>query len=125
MNIRRSVSALGFAVAFAAPAVALADVVWETTNDEAGSRIVTPQLGSAPAGRAITATAPLSIGALSPDRQFVYLGAEGGWQLRPMEYRFEEGRLVHVDDPVGHMHRLADSSAPTVAQRAALERGGA
>ncbi|MBK6980239.1 MAG: hypothetical protein IPH30_00970 [Betaproteobacteria bacterium] len=65
MNFRKSVSILGFAIAFAAPAAAIADVTWETTNDEAGSRILAPQFGTAPTGRAITATAPLMTGAIS------------------------------------------------------------
>ena len=125
MSIRKTLTTLGFAIAFATPVAALADVTWETTNDEAGSRIVTPQFGAPSTGKAPAANTALRIGAVSADRQYVFQGDEGGWQLRPMEYRFEEGRLVHVDDPVGHMHRLADNSPVSATQRAALERGGA
>jgi len=124
MSNRKYVTTLGLAIALGAPLTALADGFWETTNDEAGSRIVVPQLGAVSRNSAAAPAAPLRVGAISADRQYVFLGEEGGWQLRPMEYRVEGGRLVHVDDPVGHMHRLADSSPLTAGQRAALERGG-
>ena len=68
------------------------------------------------------ASKPLQAGDLSADRQYVFVGGEGGWELRPMSYRFENGRFVHVDDPVGHMHRQADSRPLTEQQRIALER---
>jgi hypothetical protein len=66
----------------------------------------------------------LQAGDISRDRQYVYLGEEGGWQLRTMQYRFQDGHFVHVDDPVGHMLRVADSSPLTAEDRAALERTG-
>ena len=65
-----------------------------------------------------------AFGDISPDRQYVFLGEESGWQLRPMEYRFENSRLVHVDDPVGHMHRKGDN-APLTAQERATRQNSA
>lgn len=50
---------------------------------------------------------------MSADRQFAFLGKGNGWQLRPMQNRLENGRFTHVDDPVGHMHRMADTSPVT------------
>ena len=124
MLTRKSIPALGFAVMLASPLAAFAGGFWETTNDEAGSRIVAPQFG------AVTRTAPLAnedapgTGAVSPDRQYVYLGEASGWELRPMQFAFENGRLVHIDDPVGHMDRVADTRPLTEQQRLALERSG-
>jgi hypothetical protein len=122
MSTRKSLTRIALALTLVAPAAAFADGFWVTTNDEPGSRIVAPAVGSvaktAPAARA----APLANGAISADRQYVFLGEEGGWQLRPMQYAFQGGRLVHVDDPEGHMHRLADNSPLTEQERIALER---
>lgn len=67
---------------------------------------------------------PLKLGDISPDREYVYMGEEGGWQIRPMLYVFERGRLVHVDDPPGHMTRQADTRPWTEAERRALESSG-
>jgi hypothetical protein len=64
---------------------------------------------------------PLKLGDISPDREYVYMGEEGGWQIRPMLYVIERGRLVHVDDPPGHMTRQADTRPWTEAERRALE----
>ena len=120
MNIRKSATALGIVITLGTPLAALAGGFWVTTNDEAGSRIVAPQSGT------ITNTAPLANvtaltpGAISTDRQYVFLGDEGGWQLRPMQYRIDNGRLVHVDDPAGHMNRVADTRPLTEQQRIAL-----
>lgn len=109
-------------VALAFPLAAPAAHVFETTGDEAGSRIVNHPSGIlAPRGEA---SLHFAKGELSPDRQFVYLGDEGGWQLRPMEYGFRGGRLVHLDDPPGHMEAQPDTSPASAAQRARLERGG-
>ncbi len=124
MFIRKSISALGFAIAFGAPVAALADSFWETTNDETGTRIVAPPFGTNSRGAASTAVKPLRLGDISTDRQYVFVGEEGGWQLRPMQYRVEGGRLAHVDDPVGHMERLADTRPLTEQQRATLESSG-
>lgn len=129
MNIRNSVSVLGFAIAIGAPLAALAGGFWELTNDEAGSRIVSPQVGAARmgpmhAGGMRSETTPLQVGDISTDRQYVFLGEEGGWQLRPMQYRVQDGGFAHVDDPVGHMHRVADNAPPTARDRANLERSG-
>jgi hypothetical protein len=52
------------------------------------------------------------------------MGEEGGWQIRPMQYVFERGRLVHVDDPPGHMTRQADTRPWSEAERAALASSG-
>ena len=124
MLTRKSIPALGFAALLATPLSVLADGFWETTNDEAGSRIVAPRLG------AIIKTAPLANanalqpGTVSPDRQYVYLGEEAGWELRPMQFAFRNGRLVHLDDPVGHMSRSADTRPFMEQQRLAFERSG-
>lgn len=64
---------------------------------------------------------PLKLGDISPDREYIFMGEEGGWQIRPMLYVFERGRLVHVDDPPGHMTRQADTRPWTEAERRALE----
>lgn len=124
MSIRKSIHGIGFIVALGAPVVALAGGIWETTNDEAGSRIVAPQFGAAASSATIPAMKPLCVGDISPDRQYIYNGDEGGWQVRPMSYRFDAGHLVHVDDPVGHMHRLADNTPFTAQEKAALARSG-
>lgn len=49
---------------------------------------------------------------------------ETGWELRPMEYRFQGGRLVHVDDPAGHMEQPTETRSMTSPQGATLERSG-
>ncbi|MBL0144244.1 MAG: hypothetical protein IPP91_19605 [Betaproteobacteria bacterium] len=67
---------------------------------------------------------PLKLGDISLDREYVFMGEEGGWQIRPMQYVFERGRLVHVDDPPGHMTRQADTRPLTEAERRALESSG-
>lgn len=115
----KSLTALGLAVALGSPLASFA-VVWETTNDEAGSRIVAPARGAASKSVRIPDTKALRPGDVSTDRQYVYLGEASGWQLRPMEYRFENGRLTHRDDPVGHMERQADTTSMIAEQSAAL-----
>lgn len=122
MSSRKSLTTFALALSLIAPAVALADGFWVTTNDEAGSRIIAPRAGAVPATPSTAPVLPYGDGVVSPDRQYVFLGEEGGWQLRPMQYAFQGGRLVHVDDPVGHMHRLADNSPLTEQERIALER---
>lgn len=124
MNIRRSATAVAVATACSIPAIALADPFWETTNDEAGSRIVVPRAGSVPATAPAAPVRPYDLGDVSPDRQYVFLGEEGGWQLRPMAYALRQGRLVHIDDPEGHMSRVADRTPLTEAERAAQQRLG-
>ncbi len=124
MFTRKSISALGVVVVLGSPLSALADGFWEATNDETGSRIVAQPIGTISRGAAPTAVKSLQPGDISTERQYVFLGEEGGWQLRQMEYQFQSGRLVHVDDPVGHMNRHADSRPMTDQQRAALERSG-
>lgn len=124
MNIRRSATAVATIASLASSPIALADPLWETTNDEPGSRIVAPRAGAAtmtsPMAR-VSADRPREI---SPDRQYVFMGEEGGWQLRAMNYALREGRLVHVDDPEGHMSKVADRSPLTEAERAAQQRLG-
>jgi hypothetical protein len=124
MNIRRSATALGLAIAIGTPLAALANDSWERSNDEAGWAWVAPKFGAASKSTAPTDVKRLQAGDISTDRQYVYLDGEGGWQLRPMQYRLENGRFAHVDDPVGHMHRVADNSPLTAQDRAALERSG-
>ena len=124
MSTRKSLTTLALALSLAAPAAALADGFWVTTNDEAGSRIVAPEFGSVAKTAPAVNVTPVAAGAVSADRQYVFLGEEGGWQLRPMQYAFEGGRLVHVDDPEGHMSRVADRSPLTEAERAAQQRLG-
>lgn len=118
MTNLKTLSTLGIVLALAAPLATAADGVFTTADGEAGSRVVDPVVGQRIARVTPDSTPPLRFGSISPDRQYVYFGEEGGWQLRPMEYRFEGGRLVHVDDPSGHMSRLADTSPETAAQRA-------
>lgn len=122
-QVTRSISrGAAVAAALAIPLAATAAHVFEPTGDEAGSRIVNHPSGIlAPLG---ATSAFLAKGELSLDRQFVYLGDEGGWQLRPMEYGFRGGRLVHLDDPPGHMEAQPDTTPASAAQRARLERGG-
>lgn len=115
----KSLAVIGLAIAIGSPLASFA-VVWETTNDEAGSRIVAPALGTASNNVRIAETKALRPGDLSSDRQYVYLGEASGWQLRPMEYRLENGRLTHVDDPVGHMERQASATSIADEQNAAL-----
>lgn len=122
MKSRRALIALGTTMILGTPLAALADVTWITTNDEAGTQIVITKNDPATTRIAPVATKALTLGDISLDRQYVFLGDEGGWQLRPMEYRFQGGRLVHVDDPVGHMDSLADTKPLTEQQRIALER---
>jgi hypothetical protein len=122
LSIRKSVPFVIFAIAVASPVAALADPFWITTDDEAGSRIVVPAYGSIAKSAPIANVTPLQTGDVSPDRQYVFLGEESGWQLRPMEYRLEGGRFVHVDDPAGHMSRVADNSPLTEQERIARER---
>lgn len=123
MTNLKTLTTLGVAlgIAVAAPLASAADGIFITTDGEAVSRVVDPVIGQRIARVAPDTAPPLRFGSISRDRQYVYLGEEGGWQLRPMEYRFEGGRLVHVDEPAGHMKRLADTSAETPAQKAALD----
>jgi hypothetical protein len=122
MSTRKSLTRIALALSLVAPAAAFADGFWVTTNDEPGSRIVAPEFGTIAKTVPVAGVKPLATGAVSTDRQYVFLGEEGGWQLRPMQYAFQGGRLVHVDDPAGHMHRLADNSPLTEQERIALER---
>jgi len=122
MKSRKTLIALGTTMILATPLAALADVTWITTYDEAGSQIVITRDDPASARIAPVATKAPSPGDISLDRQYVFLGDEGGWQIRPMEYRFQGGRFVHVDDPVGHMDRLADTTPLSEQQRITLER---
>ena len=132
MFTRKSIPALGLAIALGLPLAALAGGFWETTNDEAGSRIVSPRIGFGHMGSMHDGIAMHAggmqdgsmihrSGDLSTDRQYEFLGEEGGWQLRPMQYRLQDRRLAHVDDPVGHMDRLADTRPLTDQQRAAQQ----
>jgi len=124
MNVRKSLVALGLVASVGAPLSALAEGIWITTNDEPGSRIVQPAAAKVAGSAALAAVNPTQPGDISPDRQYVFVGGDGGWQIRPMEYRFENGRLVHVDDPVGHMHRVANAGPLSERERTALERSG-
>lgn len=125
MTIRRPFTSLvAVAVGLGSPLASMADIIWITTNDEAGTRIVITDDGPAAKRTAPVDAKPLKFGDLSSERQYVFLGEEAGWQLRPMEYRFENGRLVHVDDPVGHMDRVADTRPLTEQERKALALSG-
>lgn len=121
MNARIIGKAMVLVAAFALPVSAASDDFFVTTNDEAGSRIVQPPFGSI-AKRPVPASKPLAIGDLSHDGEWVYRGGDVGWELRPMTYRFSGGRLVHVDDPVGHMHRQADTRPATASELEARGR---
>ena len=122
MKLRKSASTLGFAIVLVTPLAAFADGFWETTNDEAGSRIVAPRFGTTTGTAPLASVDALQPGAVSSDRQYVFLGEGAGWELRPMQFAFENGRLVHVDDPAGHMSRVANAVPLTEQQRLALER---
>lgn len=122
MKSRKTLAVLGTTLFLGTPLAALADLAWITTYDEPGTRIVITRDDPATARIAPVATKASALGDISPDLQYVFTGEAGGWQLRPMEYRFEGGRIVHVDDPAGHMSRLADSSPLTEQQRIGLER---
>ncbi len=122
MKSRKALIALGTTMILGTPLVALADVTWITTNDEAGTQIVITRDDPATTRIAPVATKALNPGDISADRLYVFISDESGWQLRPMEYRFQGGRLVHVDDPAGHMDRVADKAPLTEQQRIALER---
>jgi hypothetical protein len=124
MKTRQSLTTLGIALALASPLGASADGFWVTTRDEAGSRIVDPVFGQPLRKVAPDRSPPLRIGSLSPDGQYVYAGEEGSWQLRQMEYRFVNGRLTHVDEPAGHMNRLADTRPDSAEQKAARANSG-
>ncbi len=125
MSTRNLAIRVGFAFALAAPLFAFADGFFETTNDEAGSRVIAQPFGAISRGQAPLEVKLLRLGEISSDRQYVFLGEEGGWQIRPMENRYERGRWVHVDDPAGHMTRVADMTPFTEQlQRAALENYG-
>ena len=120
MSVRKALLAIGATVALASPLAALADFTWIITDDEPGSRYVWVESGPASKSSAPADTQPFRVGDISADREYVYLGEEGGWQSRQMENRFENGRLVHVDDPVGHMNRLADTRPLSERERLAL-----
>lgn len=123
MKYRNCLTAALAAIAVVTPLASLADIVWIATHDEAGTRIefMAPSVPARPAPLDATA---LKAGDLSSDREYVFLGEAGGWQLRPMQYRLESGRIAHVDDPKGHMERLADTSPLTEQERVARERSG-
>lgn len=124
MKFRTSALAFGITLALGAPFSVLAGGFWQATQDEAGSAIVVPEIGVPQGIAPAKAAGLLKKGEFSVDRQYVYLGGEGGWQIRPMEYAYEGGSFAHVDDPVGHMHRVANASPLTAAERIALERIG-
>lgn len=50
---------------------------------------------------AVERAAPDRPGSLSADNQWVFLGEEAGWSLRPHGYAFSDGRIAH-DDPFSH-----------------------
>ncbi len=124
MSNRKSVLSLVCAIVFGAPLAAAADGTWVRTNDEAGSQFVPAKAGTTSRTGPPGDTKPPGFGMISADRQFVFMGEEGGWQLRPMAYRWEGGRFVHVDDPSGHMSRTADTRPLTPEQRTALKNSG-
>lgn len=121
---RNSALSLALVIALGAPLAALADGTWISTNDEAGNHVVAPKVGVPYRTATPVDVTPLALGDISPDRQYVFLGEGSGWQLRPMQNRIEQGRLVHVDDPVGHMTRMADTSPLTPQQHAARRESG-
>lgn len=121
MSTRDVAVRIALAAALGVPFFAVAVGFFETTYDEAGSRIVAQPFGAMSRGQAPLDVEPLRLGDISTDRQYVYLGEEGGWQLRPMENRYGNSRWMHVDDPPGHMTRVADTTLLIAQQRAALE----
>ena len=124
MKSRKALIALGTLMILGAPLSAVADGTWIRSNDEAGWQYVPAPYGSAKASPALPAVKPLQIGDLSTDREWVYTGGESDWAPRQMTYVYQGGRLVHLDDPVGHMNRLPDSRPLTDNERLALESSG-
>lgn len=122
MKSRKALIALGTTMILGAPFAAFADGTWVRSNDEAGWQYVPAPYGSVKPTPALPPAKALQPGDLSVDREWVYTGGESGWAPRQMTYVYQGGRLVHVDDPVGHMHRTADTRPLTAEQRAALER---
>jgi hypothetical protein len=118
MSTRKLAVALGFAVAVGAPLAAVASHTQQTTMDGFEYHLVTPASAAASKSAMPIDTKPLKAGDISADRLYVFSDGDGGWQLRVMEYRFQGGRLVMVDDPAGHMTRNADTSPMTAQQRA-------
>jgi len=124
MSNRKSILSLAAAIVLGAPLVSLADGTWTRTNDEAGYQVAAPKFGTPYRTAEPRDPKPLALGDVSADRQYVFLGEGNGWQLRPMQNRLENGRLIHVDDPVGHMHRMADTSPVTPQELVARRNSG-
>jgi len=124
MKSRKALIALGTLMILGAPLSAVADGTWIRSNDEAGWQYVPAPYGSVKPTPALPAVKPFQPGDLSPDREWVYTGGESDWAPRQMTYVYQGGRLVHLDDPVGHMNRLPDSRPLTDNERLARESSG-
>lgn len=124
MSNRKYALSLATAIALGAPLASLADGFWTSTNDEAGYQVAAPKLGAPYRTAEPRETKAIAVGDVSADRQFVFLGENNGWQLRPMRNRLEHGRMIHVDDPVGHMHRMADTTPMSPQERIARQNSG-
>jgi len=116
--------AISLVAALAAPLSASAEGTWVRSNDEAGWQYVAAPFGSVKHTPALPAAKPLQLGDVSADRDWVYTGGESGWAPRQVTYRYESGRFVRVEDPTGHMQRLADKTPIAAQQPIALESGG-
>ena len=87
---------LAIVLATAAGFAGAADV-FHASNDEPGT------LNHVVPGNAtrVEPQAADRLGSLSADAQWVFLGEEAGWSLRPHGYAFKDGRLAH-NDPFSH-----------------------
>ena len=121
MNIRKTISGLGFIVALGTPLATLGDTTSGPIYDESGSHIAPALFGTVTYTPRLATAQPLRVGDVSADRQYVFLGDENGWQSRQMQYRYQSGSLAHVDDPAGHMARLADTRPLTEQERLARQ----
>jgi hypothetical protein len=124
MNIRTTASALGLFIALGTPVATLAGDVTRPLYDEFGDHFATPPYGTTTNTAPLAAVSGAQVGDISADGQYVFLGEASGWQIRPMQFRIENGRLAHVDDPAGHMDRLADAR-PLTAQELATRQSSA
>lgn len=121
MNIRKTVTGLGFIIALGTPLATLGDTTSGPIYDESGSHIAPALFGTIKQTPRLATAQPLRVGDISADRQYVFLGDENGWQSRQMQYRYQGGSLAHVDDPAGHMDRYADSRRLTEQERLARQ----
>jgi len=108
----------------AAPPAAITDSAWVQTNDEAGWALAAPAFGVPYKSTAATDAKPLEVGDVTVDGLYVFAGEGSGWEIRPMEYRYQGGRFVRVRDSAGRVIRIADSPVTTGERSAQTGRLG-